>query len=232
MMEAIAERQPLKTPAGKELPDPPLQNGDRLTSTEFLRRHEAMPQLKKAELLEGIVFMGSPVSSVHGEPDNLLQLLFGYFASFSQQSARACTNTTVILNPDDTIQPDALLRKTDGPCQPGEDNLLHGPPELVAEIALSSVAYDLHLKREVCRRASVREYMVWEIHSNSIHWWVLEDDEYRPLPVKENCVESRMFPGLKLDVEAMKAGKHQEALAVLREALEPKDEEAESKGQE
>src|SRR5437762_2403275 len=39
----------------------PLQNGDRLTRAEFERRYEAMPHLKKAELIEGVVYMPSPV---------------------------------------------------------------------------------------------------------------------------------------------------------------------------
>jgi hypothetical protein len=34
---------------------PPLQNGDRLTRDEFERRYHAMPQLKHAELIEGVV---------------------------------------------------------------------------------------------------------------------------------------------------------------------------------
>ena len=52
---------------------PPLQNGDRLRSQEFLHRYEAMPEVKKAELIEGIVYMGSPVSAEgHSEPDGLI----------------------------------------------------------------------------------------------------------------------------------------------------------------
>ena len=34
---------------------PELENGDRLTRAEFERRYEAMPDLKKAELIEGVV---------------------------------------------------------------------------------------------------------------------------------------------------------------------------------
>ena len=40
---------------------PPLENGDRLTRDEFERRYEAMPHLKKAELIEGVVYVPSPV---------------------------------------------------------------------------------------------------------------------------------------------------------------------------
>ncbi len=48
---------------------PPLENGDQLTRVEFERRYEKMPNLKKAELIEGIVYMGSPLRiEQHGEP--------------------------------------------------------------------------------------------------------------------------------------------------------------------
>ncbi len=48
---------------------PLLENGDHLTQPEFQRRYEAMPHIKKAELIDGVVYMSSPVSSdYHGEP--------------------------------------------------------------------------------------------------------------------------------------------------------------------
>ena len=53
----------------KNLAPPPLENGDRLTRCEFERRYDAMPHIKKAELIEGVVYMASPVRfKSHGEP--------------------------------------------------------------------------------------------------------------------------------------------------------------------
>lgn len=37
----------------------PLENGDRLTRSEFERRYHAMSSVKKAELIEGMVYMFS-----------------------------------------------------------------------------------------------------------------------------------------------------------------------------
>src|SRR5580692_489598 len=52
---------------------PPLENGDRLTRAEFERRYDAMPRLKKAELIEGEVYMPSPVRhGQHSYPHSLL----------------------------------------------------------------------------------------------------------------------------------------------------------------
>ncbi len=44
---------------------PALCDGDRLTRDEFMQRWEAMPDLKFAELLDGVVQMASPVSLSH-----------------------------------------------------------------------------------------------------------------------------------------------------------------------
>ena len=62
---------------------PALQNGDRLTRDEFERRYEAMPHLKKAELIEGVVYLPSPQVSVEdlASPSaNLISFLGVYSA--------------------------------------------------------------------------------------------------------------------------------------------------------
>lgn len=48
---------------------PPLESGESLHSQEFLRRFEHMPELKKAELIEGVVYLGPPVRVAHVIPD-------------------------------------------------------------------------------------------------------------------------------------------------------------------
>ena len=53
------------TPVGQV---PELCAGDRLTRPEFERRYSAMPDLKKAELIEGVVYMPSPVSEEPCQP--------------------------------------------------------------------------------------------------------------------------------------------------------------------
>ena len=54
-------------------PPEPLENGERLTAPEFMRRYEAMPEDKKAELIEGIVYMTPPVNfDTHAVPDGLI----------------------------------------------------------------------------------------------------------------------------------------------------------------
>jgi len=49
---------------------PPLRVGQHLTVREFLRRWEAMPELKFAELIDGVVYMPSPLCRVHGRSES------------------------------------------------------------------------------------------------------------------------------------------------------------------
>jgi hypothetical protein len=58
----------------------PLENGDHLTRDEFERRYEAMPNLKKAELIDGVVYMPSPVRAEgHGKEHAAVMGWFGFY---------------------------------------------------------------------------------------------------------------------------------------------------------
>src|ERR1051325_1914267 len=105
-MPVAVERDPRRASISR-MP-PPLQNGDRLSSHEFLRRYEAMPEIKKAELVQGVVYMGSPVSTQHSKPDGLVQLWLATYAAMTR-GVEHHPNATVILGPSNTPQPDACL---------------------------------------------------------------------------------------------------------------------------
>ena len=202
---------------------PPLENGDHLSAHEFMRRYGAMPEVKKAELISGVVYMASPVRTAqHAEPDNLIQgWLFTY--AVATPGVRAATNATLRLGPDDAAQPDGLLRRLPecgGRTRLDDDGYLRGGPELVVEVAASSASLDTHQKRATYRRAGVREYLVWRTEDGAVDWWVLEEDEYRPLPAAaDGVIRSRAFPGLALDPAALLTGDGPRLLAALREAL-------------
>lgn len=216
----------LAAPAPKESAElhiPPLENGAHLSALEFLRRFEAMPEVKKAELIDGIVYMASPVRlDQHGEPDSLMATWLGTYA-ISTPGVKHAINSTTRLGPDDVPQPDGLLRilpECGGQSRLGPKGYLHGAPEMVVEIAASSVSIDLREKRDSYRRAGVREYMVWRTQESEIDWWVLEDDEYRPLaPDADGIVRSRTFPGLWTKPGDLIAGLGSQVLAVLQAGL-------------
>src|SRR5271165_5952157 len=86
-----------------------LEPGDSLTREEFERRYDAMPGLKKAELIEGVVYMPSPVrflghGSQHGDMMGWLWLY-----RIATPGVRTGDNPTVRLDPTNDPQPDALL---------------------------------------------------------------------------------------------------------------------------
>ena len=88
---------------------PPLENGDRLTRDEFERRYDAMPNLKKAELIEGEVYMPSPVRQArHSHPHTRLVTWLGNYET-DTPGVEAGDNGSIRLDLDNEPQPDAFL---------------------------------------------------------------------------------------------------------------------------
>lgn len=197
---------------------PPLENGDHLSAHEFLRRFEAMPELKKAELIQNTVHMASPVrTDFHAEPDGLIQTWLGVYAS-RHPGVRHATNATLKLGPDDVAQPDAVLFRDPargGRASVDDKGYLCGAPELVVEIASSSVSHDARQKLVSYRRAGVQEYLLWKVLDGRIDWLQLVDDEYRPIPAQRGRIGSLVFPGLILAIDAALAGDRAAVLAAL-----------------
>lgn len=202
---------------------PPLENGDRLTRQEFERRYEAMPRLKKAELIEGVVRMPTPAHfENHARPHAHTA---GWLALYSSATPGVFVgdNATLRLDAANELQPDALLRldpARGGRCQVTNDDYLEGPPELIVEIAASSVSHDLHEKLTVYRRNEVQEYLVWRVYDERIDWFHLVEGEYVPTtPDGKGVMHSQVFPGLCLEVAAMLAGDLAKVLATLQKGL-------------
>lgn len=186
---------------------PRLESGDRMTRFEFHRRYEAHPEIKKAELIEGVVYVASPLSYRHGKPHSLVMLWLGTYWR-RHTDLEVLDNTTVVLDVDNEVQPDAFLRLTHGGSTILDDRgFFVGPPELVVEVAASSVSIDLHDKMDAYRRNGVREYIAWRVDDEAIDWFRLEDGEYRRVePGPDGIIESSQFPGLRLNAPAMLAG--------------------------
>jgi len=200
---------------------PPLEPGDRLTRLEFHRRYATMPHLKKAELVEGVVYVPSPVRyTEHGKPHGTITgLLFMYTAA--TPGVEFADNATVILDADNEVQPDALLRLVNGSARVNADGYLEGAPELLAEIAASSAAYDLHDKMRAYRRNGVQEYLVWQVYEERIDWFYLNEGRYAPLTADENGIlRSQIFPGLHLHARALLRGDLAAAMATAQAGLQ------------
>lgn len=201
---------------------PPLENGDFLTREEFERRYDAMPHLKKAELIEGIVYMASPVRITnHGSSHaKMITWLGNYWAG--TPGIELGDNSTVRLNKDNEVQPDALLRiKSGGQSTISEEGYIEGAPELIVEIAASNASIDLHKKLDIYCRHQVQEYIVWRVDDGKIDWFRLQEDKYilKLEPNSEGMICSEVFAGLWLDISAMLAGKLARVIEGVKQGL-------------
>lgn len=201
---------------------PPLESGDRLTRHEFERRYTTASHIRRAELIEGIVYVASPLRfESHAEPHTRLITWLSIY-QIGTPGARLGIEPTVRLDQDNEPQPDAVLlidRRLGGQSQLDADDYIEGAPELVAEVAASSVAIDLHHKKTAYRRNGVQEYIVWQIFENKFDWFELQQGEYVLLTAVEGVIKSQVFPGLWLSVTDLLAGNMTGVLAVLQLGL-------------
>jgi Uma2 family endonuclease len=197
-----------------------LESGDHLTRDDFHRRYCARPDIKKAELVEGVVYVSSPVRfDRHGKPHGLVVVWLGTYAT-QVPGLEFGDNATVFLDDGNEVQPDAFLwRPEPGGPRLTEDGYIEGAPQLVVEVAASSVSYDLYEKKEAYRRNGVREYVVWRVLDRAIDWFRLRDGEHVLLvPGADGVVASEAFPGLRLHLPSMLSGDLAAVLARLRSA--------------
>jgi Uma2 family endonuclease len=203
---------------------PPLENGDRLTREEFERRYDAMPRLKKAELIEGVVYVPSPVRQrQHGGPHSQLTGWLSYYEALTP-GLELGDNSTVRLDENNEPQPDCALfiqPEHGGRIRIDTDGYISGAPDLVAEVAASSAGYDVNVKLLVYQREKVREYIIWRVLERQIDWYVLREAGYERLTVGDDGIlRSTIFPGLWLDPAALIRRDFKTVLAVLQRGTE------------
>jgi Uma2 family endonuclease len=202
-------------------PSPPLRDGDRMTRAEFERRYDAMPEVKKAELIEGVVHMPSPVSDDHGPPHfRLSGILFLY--TVATPGVVGSDNGSIRLEPESMPQPDLFLRILEthgGRSRRTPDRFIEGGPELVLEIAVTNAAYDLNVKLPLYQRNGVREYVVWRVEDQAVDWFVLRDGQYQRLALTEGVYHSEGLPGLWLDPAALIGGDATQLVRVMQQGI-------------
>jgi hypothetical protein len=185
---------------------PPLENGEHLTRDEFERRYDATPGLKKAELIEGVVYVPSPVRlEQHGGPHADLMWWLGNYR-VATPGVRVGDNTSVRLDLDNEPQPDGLMLiqpARGGQARVDTEGYIVGAPELVAEVTAGRSSIDLNTKFRVYRRNGVREYIVWRVQDRAVDWFVLRQGQYVALPLTANVYRSEAFPGLWLAPDAL-----------------------------
>jgi Uma2 family endonuclease len=193
-----------------------LENGDRLNRVEFERRYTAS-NIKKAELIEGLVYVATPVRfATHAKPHAQIVGWLGTYQAM-KTDLKTGIEPTVRLDADNEPQPDAILFRLGGNAQVDEDGYITGAPELIVEIAASTVSYDLHAKKRVYERNGVKEYIVWRTLDQAIDWFILENGKYVELaPDAAGIMHSREFEGLRLNVTAILNGNMSAVLKTLQ----------------
>jgi Uma2 family endonuclease len=199
---------------------PLLFEGDHLGADDFLRIWETLPELKYAELIDGVVFLASPLGLDHGTTH---YKVIHWLSSYSSRTPglQGGTDTTWVMGSKNVPQPDIFLRIL--PEYGGQSGATKGgryaagAPELIIEITGSSHSRDLGAKKELYRSVGVREYLTVELNSRQIVWRELVDGAYHEIaPDARGVLRSSVFPGLWLQPDAVWEGN---LLEVLEEGL-------------
>ncbi len=180
-----------------------FEAGDRLSLDEFLELWEQMPGLKFAELIDGVVYMPSPVSYQHGMRDMQLHVLLGTYGMRTGMCEAIANATWLMLG--SAPQPDIALRLLPefGGKSRISGKLLTGPAELAAEVSHASRSFDLRPKLDLYRKTGVTEYLVVLLDEQRLEWRVLEGQSYRPIHSNASGVlKSIVFPGLWINEPA------------------------------
>jgi Uma2 family endonuclease len=201
---------------------PPLADGEPLDQPTFHARYEAMPPETRAELIDGVVRMPSPMRNDHGDTTSDVSGWVFHYKRFTK-GIKGGDNTTTILGQFTEPQPDCILyipESLGGLSRINAAGYLVGPPELVVEVARSSRQYDLGDKKKDYQRAGVPEYVVVTLAPNQIYWFLLRRGRYvKNPPGADGIIRSTIFPGLWLDPKALFAGDLDGLIAALEQGL-------------
>jgi Uma2 family endonuclease len=180
-----------------------LHSGDVMSRADFHRVYELAGPDIRAELIQGVVFVASPVGGWHASYHGVLATLLGTY-HLRTAGTQMCCDATVLLAADNEVQPDLLLRilpECGGKSRLSSDGYLEGPPEFVVEVAHSSRSMDLNTKHRIYRDHGVAEYLVASISEGRLRWFDLRTDAELPLP-DDGIIRVCSFPGLWIPSEA------------------------------
>lgn len=193
---------------------PTLENGAVMSREEFHRLYSECPDFDRVELIEGVVYLPSPIKvDGHSREHRLVLSWLDHYVG-DRTDIEWAPPGSVLLDATNEPQPDAKLYRLT-PAR-FENGYLKGAPELIFEVANTSHSRDLHQKKAAYERNSVVEYIVWRTQDKVIDWFQLQDGAYAPRqPGPDGTIESREFPGLRLDVAAMVSLNRKRVLAAL-----------------
>jgi Uma2 family endonuclease len=184
------------------------------------RIYEQTPEGFQAELIGGIVYVASPLNWRHSTNHLPLgSLLFAYKGN--TPGVESGDNATILLGEEGEPQPDLylrILREFGGQSWMTKEEYVAGPAELLAEIAHSSRAIDLHAKRDDYARYGVLEYLVVCLRERQLRWFDLRADR-ELLRDADGIIRIHTFPGLWIHGEALLANDYRLLVATLEQGL-------------
>jgi Uma2 family endonuclease len=200
--------------------DPPrtLAEGQHLDQPTFHTRYEATPPGIRAELINGVVHIPSPVGGAHSVAQVPFIVWLDYYAE-KTLGVQVMDNATTILGWKSEPQPDSLLRilPESGGRTWIERGFVHGAPELVVEISKATRYVDLGPKKADYEQAGVLEYVVHAIDPDEIFWFGQDQGALVQRAIGgDGLYRSTAFPGLWLDPQALLKGDRQR----LRDVIE------------
>jgi Uma2 family endonuclease len=191
-----------------------------MTQAEFHRRYETYPEDVKFELIGGVVYMASPLRLKHSGYTGDLGFVLGLYRR-ATPGVEDLYNATTILGEECEPQPDLGLRilpEFGGQTRNTEDDYVEGPPEMLTEIAHSTRAIDMHLKRKDYQQAGVLEYLVLCVEEQELHWFHFPSRR-QIKPDRQGVYRSRVFPGLWIHGPGLLARESARVTEILQQGL-------------
>ena len=200
---------------------PPLEEGQRLDRATFHERYEAMPPGTWAELLGGVVYMGSPAGYLHGSNQAVVVSWTTHYERFTP-GVVTLDNASTALDDLGEPQPDvslSILPRAGGRTRI-EGGILAGVPELILEVSKSSRKLDLGPKYREYERVGVLEYVIVALEPDEVYWHALRDGKFERVAAgADGLYRSEAFPGLWLDPSALFARDLNGLIAALDRGL-------------
>jgi len=178
-----------------------------MTRDEFEVRFDVTPDLKMAELIEGIVYITpKPIPLLtFGEP---CAHLIGWLAQYDVETpgVEGGAHAHIRLDAFNEPQPEVslIIRPECGGAVRIVNGMVEGPPELVTEVTYDTPVVDPNTRLYLYRRHGIREYIRWRTTERTIDWFALHGERYERLPSDSaGVIRSEVFPGLWLDTDSM-----------------------------
>jgi Uma2 family endonuclease len=200
---------------------PQLRDGERLDQKTFHELYKQTPPGFKAELIGGVVHVESPLKVPHGNHHApVVGWLWLYHVSTPGTDVR--DNTATILDDSNEPQPDAVLviePEFGGQSTVDAEDFAIGAPELVVEVADTTLKSDLTKKLPEYEQNGVREYVVVAIPQKTVRWFRLGENGYEEQSAENGVFRSSVFPGLWLNADALMERNSPAVAQTLQEGL-------------